>query len=134
MVWKSFIFKRLRLAEMVAASQNYLAQNPPADNADLPVCPGGTGFQPVLHRQDAGATRRNFHPQHFEVKWPGMANVPEVSMRPIRLPLLTLTLLLVLAWNSGPTTCSSKPSTAGRTTAKTPRLCKFIDLMYLRLL
>jgi hypothetical protein len=49
-------------------SRNFLAYIPPADNGDLLVRPGGTGFQPVLHRQDAGATRRNFHPQHFEVK------------------------------------------------------------------
>jgi hypothetical protein len=75
MVWKSFIFKRLRLAEMVAGSRSYLAQNPAADNADLPVCPGGTGFQPVLHRQDAGATQRNFHPHHFEVKWFAFASL-----------------------------------------------------------
>ena len=50
-------------------------------NADLPVLSSGIGFQPVLHRQDAGATRSIFHPPLFAVKWPGK-NIPEVPMPP----------------------------------------------------
>ncbi len=54
------------MAEIGYRFSNFLAQIPLADNGrPVGVRLGGTGFQPVLHRQDAGATRRIFSSAPF---------------------------------------------------------------------